>query len=420
MADSQNQPITHPRELAVRLLTLISEEKLLVPQAAQRLFFDLKPADRQLCFEIVYGTLRFLPGLEKVLRQFCPKPKYPEPIRWVLLTSLYQMGFLRVPDYATVNEAILVVKRLKMGGLRGFVNGVLRNAGRKGKALWPEVPDHSWLLPSWLWDRFKAQYSDQELQKWLDTWRERPQTSYWKLGGGGLEGDAASPDLPHAFRHQGQLPEDAFFEKRCYVQNESSQAISEIICRLKPASVVDLCAAPGGKSCYVASFGKPKSLLACDISGERLAKVHQNRERLGLEFETKEADGTRMTLEAPVDVVLIDAPCSGVGIIGRHPEVKMHKHAPAPKRLLSLQKQLLHQALKLVKEGGFVLFTVCSLDRTEIPALPKGAELAMEDLQSALPQGMAQLEDDRFIIAPTPYRDGFQGMLLKKTAQADV
>ena len=415
MATSRNHSITNPRELAVRLLTLIADEKLLVPQASNRVSFDLKPADRQLCFEIVYGTLRFLPGLERVLREFCPKPKYPEPIRWVLLTSLYQIGFMRVPDYATVNEAIVVVKRMKMGGLRGFVNGVLRNAGRRGKELWPDVPDQSWLLPKWLWERFRDQYDEAECKAWLEAWRQRPQISYWKPDGRGLEGDMPSPDVPHGYRHDGQMPEEAFLKQRCYVQNESSQAISEIACRLASKSVLDLCAAPGGKACYISAFGKPEVLLACDISDERLSKVHQNKKRLDLDFETSVADGTQVVDDQKYDLVLIDAPCSGLGIIGRHPEIKMHKTGPAPKRLRQLQAQLMARGFERVKQGGYLLFTVCSLDHSEIPKLPENASIAMTTLKQVIPEGMADMDQERFFIAPTRHRDGFQGILLKKS-----
>jgi len=405
--------IEDPRELAVHLLMAIDEHKLLVPQAALRVPFRLKQADRQLCFEMVYGTLRYLPGLERVLRSFCPKPRYPEEIRWLLLISLYQMGFMRIPNYASVNEALGVVRRLKMPGLRGLVNGVLRNAGRKGEALWPETPGTDWLLPPWIWQRFCEQYGEEVVAGWLKDWANRPVTAYWSIEDRGQEGDEPVTGLPHGFRQSSGGQAESLIAQGCYVQNESSQAIAELACRLEPKSVLDLCAAPGGKICYLARFGAAESLLACDISAERLSTLTQNRDRLNLNFEIQMADGTEQHDDA-FDLVMIDAPCSGLGIIGRHPEIKLHKTAPAPGQLLALQAGLMTSGFKRVKPGGHLLFTVCSLDKTEIPAKPEGAEFDRTLLEAKFPEGFASIEDERFYISPTNARDGFQGVLLRK------
>lgn len=413
--NSANAAIGNPRELAVRLLMEAADQKLLVPQAALRIPFHLKPADRQLCFEMVYGTLRYLPGLERVLRGFCPKPKYPEQIRWLLLISLYQMGFMRIPDYASVNEALGVVRNLKMPGLRGLVNGVLRNAGRKGRSLWPDSPGPDWLLPDWIWERFCGQYGEAEVSSWLEDWAQRPQTAYWSIEDRAMEGDAPVPGLPHGFR-QGGSKADALIAGGCYVQNESSQAISELVCRLEPKSVLDLCAAPGGKVCYIAKFGAAERLLACDISEDRLNTLKQNRERLGLEFEIQLADGTLSEDETLFDLVMVDAPCSGLGIIGRHPEIKLHKTGPAPDHLLDLQAQLMAGGYARLKPGGYLLFTVCSLDKAEVPAAPEGALFQKSLLENKFPASFAKVGDDRFYIQPTSARDGFQGVLYQKPA----
>jgi len=408
--------VRDPRELAVKMLMEIEERHLLVPQASLQVPSDIKLQDRQLCNEMVYGTLRFLPGLEKVLLEFCPKPTFPQPIRWLLLVSLYQMGFMRIPNYAIVNEAIAIAKRMKMGGLRGLLNGVLRNAARRGDALWPKEINHDWVLPPWMWARFKEQYGEAIVSEWANVWTMRPETSYWSMQDG-LEGDSRSENLPHGYRHSGQFQGEGLLKEKCYVQNESSQAIAELVCALKPESVLDLCAAPGGKACYIAAFANPKRLVACDISGERLATVVQNRDRLGLSFETLCLDGSDPA-EIPsgnsFDVVLVDAPCSGLGIIGRHPELKIHKAGPAPKSLRDLQQTLMIRGYERVKPGGYLVFAVCSLDQAELPKAPENSVFDREMLRNCLPAAYGMLLEDRLIIAPSKFTDGFQAVLLKK------
>lgn len=406
--------IKDPRMLAVKILMEVSEQGLLVPQASAKLPFDLSGKDRQFCFEMVYGTLRYLPGLERTLRQFCPKPKYPSAIHWLLLMSLYQMGFMRVPNYALVNEAIRVAKALRMGGLRGLINGVLRNAARKGEALWPQEASAEWLLPEWMGRRFVEQYGRDEVQCWLEQWNERPLTSYWSVKDQPLTGDEPSPVVKHAFRHNGPFQADDFLENDCYVQNEASQLIGQLALELQPDSVLDLCAAPGGKACYLAAFGKQTRLVACDNSEQRLQTLKSNQARLDLSFETRVQDSASVEGDERFDLVLVDAPCSGIGIIGRHPELKIHKKKPAPAHLRALQKQLLWQGLTWVKPGGHLLFTVCSLDKQEVPTLPEHAQFCSSALEQWLPKTITQLDKDRFYTKPSTWFDGFQGTLLQK------
>lgn len=408
-----NAPISNPRRLAVACLLEVEKHGLLVPEAITRLSFDM--SDEQLAYahEIIYGTFRYLPGLEKVLAHFCKPRKLPPPIRWLLLSFIYQIHFMRAPDYAVVDEANKLAIKLKFKGLKPLVNGVLRNVIRKGEEVTSSLNAGDWLLPEWLMALFSKQYDSEMVDTWLEAWRERGQTSYWSAADEVEGEDPRSQQLPHAFRGNRQIPLKEIKARKLYIQNESSQAVSELVCQLKPSSILDLCAAPGGKTCYLARFANANRILACDCSAERVARMNQNRDRLGLSFETRVGDGRHLELDETFDVVLLDAPCTGIGIIGRHPEIKFLKKQAADDDLKQLQRDLLNAAYKQVKPGGYLLYTVCSLDANEIPQDPEGSQIA-DDANDFLETLPCHLTDGHFHFSPGPLFDGFSGTLLKK------
>jgi len=191
--------------------------------------------------------------------------------------------------------------------------------------------------------------------------------------------------------------------------------VAEMVCRLKPQSVLDLCAAPGGKTCYIARFGNVERLVANDQAAERMARMRDNRQRLDLNFDIQEGDARHLTFDEKFDLVLLDAPCSGLGIIGRHPEIKFLKKKPAEPELRELQAELLEAGWQHVKPGGHLLYTVCSLDKREIPKPIEGSEpvIATSDLDF-LKRLPCHLDGCSFFFSPTPTFDGFSGMLLRK------
>jgi 16S rRNA (cytosine967-C5)-methyltransferase len=403
------------RELALECLLLIEQDHLLIPEAMQRCMHQLNSRDRQLANELVYGTFRYLPGLEKVLKSFVPKPRYPKTIHWLLLLGLYQLLFTRIPDYAVLNESNRMCERLKMKGLKALVNGVLRRAGREKESLLANKQTPQWLLPPGLLRLFQKQYGEDTVAQWCQAWSERGTQTYWTPNGQPQEGDQRLDPLPHAIQRQGQLTEEIMTKGQLYVQNESSQAVAELACRLNPESVLDVCGAPGGKACYIATFGKPKQLLVCDASAERLALVAENRERLGLQFEMAALAAEDLDLPAEsFDLVLVDAPCSGIGILGRHPEVKYLKQDPATADFRKRQSMLMQRGWSFVKPGGHLLFTVCSLDQDEVPAFPQDAIADTERLADDLLAPHQTRESGMFYIEPSSRYDGFCGALLRK------
>ncbi len=410
------RPISDPRLLAVRCLVAAARQRLLVPEAMGRFAYEMDSRDLAFAHEVVYGTFRFLPGLEQVLRRFCPKPKFPPEVNWLLLASLYELGFMRSADYAVIDQANRNIKKLGYPRLKGLVNAVLRNAQRAGDDLWRDRDQSNWLLPAWLEKLLVAQQGRERVEAWQARWSARGLLSYWHTGEQPPdEQDAASPLLPHCRRREAAVPE-AWLKSGVYIQNESSQLIAHVAVQLAPRKAIDLCAAPGGKACYLAAFSPQTALTACDIDAYRLGLIRQNQQRLGLEFPLLEGDAVALEdVDGAFDLVMLDAPCSGIGILGRHPEIKRHKEKPADRTLFEVQASLMNAAWRYLAPGGYLLYSVCSLDRNEIPPLPADAIVASEKLQALVPNGAPVLwQDQGLLIEPDAAFDGFRALLLQK------
>jgi len=410
---SARKTIDNARILAVQCALEVTRSGLLIPEAMTRLRTRLSQQDLELAHELCYGTFRYLPGLTRFLETFCKTGKLPDPIRWLLLISLYQLRFTRIPDYAVLDEANKLAARLSFPGLRRLVNGVLRNVQRKGDAVWQDLSPSEQLLPDWLDQRLIEAYGEATRDGWVIAWQNRPGTSYWTVGDQpiGAE-DTQSPHLPHAFRNGSAL--DPRTLGSSYIQNESSQAIAELARRLKPDAVLDLCAAPGGKSLYLAAFGDQTRLIANDNAPDRLARLEENRERLGLTLETTRSDAESLEFGADFDLVLVDAPCTGIGIIGRHPEIKCLKHGPADAVVLERQRTIVAAAVRMLAPGGHLLYSACSLDPAEVPEQPEELLPARETLAEMARDLPIVLNDTRFTIPPADHFDGFVGALWQK------
>lgn len=406
--------IRDPRELAVRCMVEVQRHELLVNQAMARLSWDLPAQDRRLSHELVYGAFRYLPGIELLLKSYLSRAeKLPPLCRALLAVSTYQLLLLRIPDYAVVNEASRLTGNLGIAGLKPMVNGVLRNVGRTGKARWEAMAPADRLLPKWLKKGLEEQWGVDTVASWLPHWEVRPKTSFWCLPSAHRPAAEQSPYLPHAYLCDGELPPQDL--QNGYIQNESAQFIAALCLALKPSHVLDLCAAPGGKTCYIAAFGDVDRLVAVDASESRTARLRENCRRLGLHAEISVALAEELTLDDRFDVVLVDAPCTGLGICGRHPEIKVLRQAPADAQLRHRQKALMECGWKWVKPGGYLVYAVCSVDRSEVPPPPEHAEIMGETLDAWIPAGFPLQRDARgFWIAPSVRLDGFCGALLQK------
>jgi 16S rRNA (cytosine967-C5)-methyltransferase len=401
--------IDNPRELAILCMREVEDKHQLIPEAMMRYTHSLSAADLQLCHELLYGTYRFRPGLERTVRSFLPRyENIPFVIRRILMMGCYQLIQTRIPDYAVINESVELCERQRVRGLKGLVNAVLRRIAQQKDNLSESLRREpgSWLLPAWWFDWLKKTFPEQ-FGRWCEGWLERPQHAAW-----------STRSLRHVVR-TGALPHAFFTEEtskpHIYIQNESSQAIGELVLSLKPHRFWDCCAAPGGKSFYINHFGNLERHLASDSDHHRLLRMRDNLHRLDLAMELREAEVENAARGEIFDTVLVDAPCSSLGIVGRHPEIKLLRSGSADAQLLDQQMKILNAAWPQVKPGGHLLYTVCTLDPMEIPKPPPEAELDHAAIRKGMPAGVPwQATEHGFLIEPSPRFDGFLGMLLRK------
>jgi 16S rRNA (cytosine967-C5)-methyltransferase len=399
--------------------------------------------DRGLLTELVYGVLRRQGTLDFIIDLFSRQKvaKLERAVLVLLRLGLYQAFFLdRVPISAAVNETVNLAKTLAPRAA-GFVNAVLRNADRGRKNL--VYPDRDrepaaflatrYSHPAWLAERWLDQLGPAEAERLAETMAAPPpltvRANTLRISREGLAARLAaeggtvsptrySPDGLHlsAAGSLAQLP--SFQEGLFMVQDESSQLAAHFLAPPPGAAVLDLCAAPGGKATHLAQLmGNRGAVTACDAGERKLRFIRDNAERLGINIVTA------LTLDASeplaplgeniYDRVLVDAPCSGLGVIRRHPEGKWWRTPADLPRLAAMQKKILANAADRVNTGGILLYGVCSPDREENEAvvddfLSQQRDFVLEDLRELFP-AWQELFTERGCFRSWPHRDGMDG-----------
>ncbi len=342
--------------------------------------------DKGLLQEICYGVLRYLPELENEVQQLIAKPLKGKQrvFHFLMLTGIYQLKYMRIPDHAAVSETVEAASALKNRHLGGLVNGVLRNYQRKVKNT--ESNESSDLVsdpvkfnhPGWFIKKIKAAYPIQ-WQQVLDANQEKPpmwvrvNQQHNTIDGYLTLLEQESIDVEYIDPKSqaiklvkavdvNKLP--GFAQGHVSVQDGAAQQAA-ILIDCKPNDVVlDCCAAPGGKTCHILELSPQiESMTAIDVDENRLVRVNENLERLGLKANVITADAASQewwngTL---FDKILLDAPCSGTGVIRRHPDIKWLRKANDIEKLTELQQQILKNIWSLLKPGGTLLYATCSI-----------------------------------------------------------
>lgn len=331
-----------PRKVAAQVIEQVFKNKSFSKQALSHALDQnrLSERDKGLCTELVYGTLRWMPVLEASLLRAMdhPNPKLASDLKAHLLIAAYQLQHLSesIPDYAAVSSAVNLIKR-KRPGLGGFANAILRRLGSAphltlGKTHDLEKISAAFGLPIFL---LKALPQEELIEAAL-AMNSRPQTWYWNP-----EGPSEHPFVPTAML-TGK-----------WVQDPASQVAGLLVAPKSGQYVIDACAAPGSKSRILkAAVGPAGRVLAIDQDPKRLELVDANIEKLVGDFRA-------LKLE-PADAVLLDAPCSGLGTLRRHPEIKFWRTQQNIDELVILQAELLEAAAKNLKPGGILVYSVCS------------------------------------------------------------
>ncbi len=354
------------RETALDLLNHWSRSR----QLADALLEERLPAaklsavDRALAMELFYGCLRQKLVLEFILQQLAPKPPRP-PVANILRLGLYQLRFLeKIPVHAAVHETVELAKRHASPAEAKFVNAVLRRQNEVG------MPTEAWIQyshPRWLWDRWHARWGEEQTTA-LCEWNNQPPPIYIRAKtpppGLALE---PSPFHPLAYR---VLKPAELTVGQFYVQDPSTLVAVDVLDPQPGESVLDVCAAPGGKTTYIAEKMQNRGqIIAADSSSSRLQLVGENCRRLGVTIvATLACHGTgleRCLRGQKFDRVLVDAPCSNTGVMRRRPDLRWRLAETEINRLAELQMQLLRAAGTFVKPGGVLVYSTCSLEAEE-------------------------------------------------------
>ncbi|MFQ5347486.1 MAG: transcription antitermination factor NusB [Rhodothalassiaceae bacterium] len=323
---------------------------------------------------LVTTCLRRLGGIETVLARLIPKP-LPPRARWTrqaLRLGLAQILFQAVPDHAAVDSTVSLVATARQPAdraLRGLANAVLRRAVReRAEILAGLEADPAIHLPSWLGARWRARFATARLARIARTLLEEPPLDLSLRDPRERAKRAAALGahiLPNGtLRLMGgggptALP--GFADGAFWVQDAAAALAAPLVGDV--GTVVDLCAAPGGKTLQLAARGA--QVIAVDRSAARLARLRENLARTGLAAEIVVADALAWRPPAPVPAILLDAPCSATGTLRRHPDVGWLKGADDIARLADLQRRLLDHAADLLAPGGVMVYCVCSLEPEE-------------------------------------------------------
>nr|AUG32222.1 Sun protein (Fmu protein) [Paulinella longichromatophora] len=388
------------REVAWRVLLAVAAgayANLALERELGRNF--LLPGDSGLATELAYGSIRRRLTLDYWLNQLgkIPTSKQSPPLRWLLHIGLYQLLFIeRVPSAAAINSTVEIAKRCGLKSLAPVVNGILRNAHRIQQSGLPLiVPDklssklsvtHS--LPEWLVRKLLVWRSQSGLEAFTLACNDSPQIDLrinplrasreQVLKDFIAKGINAQPlpELPQGIQVSGRLGNlqtlPGFQTGHWCVQDRAAQWISPLLDVQPGHRVLDACAAPGGKSTHLAEImGNTGELWAIDRSKGRLHRVRDNAQRLGLTIiNTLLADGTTLLYKKPewhqtFDRILIDAPCSGLGTLARHPDARWRINDSNIETLVQTQCQLLARLILLLKPGGRLVYATCTVNPEE-------------------------------------------------------
>lgn len=383
--------IGNPRDAALEVLLEVSKNQaysnLLVSRKIKE--YKLEGPDRGLMTELAYGTLQHQTKLDFLLAPFL-KGKIETWVRILLRLSIYQLVFLdRIPEHAVVNEAVAISKKRGHKGISGLVNGVLRSFLREGprstetiadplQRLAVETSHPEWLLKDWI-DRYGFEKA-REIAEQNNT--APPQTvrvNTVKLSREDAiatleeEGFSVRKGIVEESLHVSGKPaasSQLFKTGLLTIQDESSMLPAHALQLKQGLSVLDMCAAPGGKTTHIAQLmGDTGNVIALDLHPHKVKLIRENAERLGLTTIEPLVGDARQAGEivngALFDRILIDAPCSGYGVIRRKPDMKYTKQPTDAARLAEIQSAILEEAYELLKPGGTIVYSTCTIEPTE-------------------------------------------------------
>lgn len=446
------------RDLALKMLNRLADNRGSsdnYQDDLSRRLTDLDERDRAFINQLIQGVSRWRLRLDWIIGQFTdfPLKELEIPVLNILRLALYQIFYLdRVPESAAVNEAVNQVKSNRSPRyVISFVNGILRNICRnKDRIVFPDrnLDPVSYLsvfhsYPRWLVEKWIRELGKEFTENLLSSQNNLPRLSIrantllvsreeliTELAEEGVTARATTyaPEGVILEGFRGRVTElEAFRKGHLQVQDEAAIIISYLIAPKPGDTVLDVCAGLGGKSTHMAALmGGMGNIVAIDLNRKRLATLIQNMDRLGIkDIIPVVADASQSlpsSFRVKFDKVLVDAPCSGLGIISRHPDIKWNRDEKDIIRLSFLQKTIMNEAVSAIKEGGRLLFVTCTVSREENEEvvkdfLDRNKDMSFEDLKGHVPDWCLDLIDDQGFFRTFPHihhMDGFFAALFRK------
>lgn len=388
----------------------------------------LSPADRGLCQELVFGVVRWQAALDWLIARKTQGRTQKPALQDLLRLGLYQIFWLdRIPDHAAVHETVEMAKHGGFGPQAGFINAILRSYLREAEEtrtaladLKRTQPALGWSHPEWLVKRWQERFGDENTQRLLE-WNNTPPKTFarvntLKTDPGKLVEQWRDENVDYDFVTREWIGENLVFELKShppltmlesfrrgwfYIQDPSTLLAVRELDPQPGEDILDLCAAPGGKTTYVAQLMNNQGrIVAHDIAPDRLKLIEENRTRLGLTCVA-----TASTLDprpSAFDRVLVDAPCSNTGVLRRRVDLRWRIQPAEIARLRATQLALLRQAAKQLKPGGRLIYSTCSLE------LEENSEVVKQFLAA---EAGFRLESEREL---TPGKDAVDGAFIAR------
>lgn len=385
------------RELILGILLEVNKEgqySHLVIRSTLEKYQYLEKQERAFITRVCEGTLEYKIRLDYILNQFStvPAEKMKPVIRELLRSSVYQILYMdSVPDSAVCNEAVKLARKKGFYNLTGFVNGVLRKIAREygsirfpGKDQPEEYLSVIYSMPKWLVQRFLEQYGFEKTEKMLESFLKEKLTTIRireylvdkKAVLESLERQQVTvekaPYIENAYylKNYDYLPAlEAFRMGTVQVQDVSSMLVGDIADPKEGDYVIDLCAAPGGKTLCIADKLKGTGRVdARDISRSKTDLIRENAIRQSfLNVVVSEKDASQLDSDSleKADILIADVPCSGLGVMGRKTDIKYKMNPAKIQELAGLQRQILEQASTYVKPGGTLIYSTCTITNEE-------------------------------------------------------
>ncbi len=416
---------TDAREIALEIVTDILENgnySHTVLGGALKQYRHLGKQDRALITRICEGTVERLITLDFILNCYSTlKVNRMKPfIRNLLRMSVYQIKYMdQVPDSAVCNEAVKLAKKRGFKNLSGFVNGVLRNAARqKGNLPYPKEEQEpvrylsiAYSVPEWLIGNLLDQYEYSVVKRmFMASLEDRKTTIRCNLNritaeelrqqltksGAAVENGSYLPYALKISDYDSLSRMEAFQKGYFQVQDESSMLVGEVSGVREGDYVVDVCAAPGGKALHIAErMNATGKVSARDISDGKISLIRENIARLGYaNIEVKIQDALLADQESigKADIVIADLPCSGLGVIGRKPDIKYNMTREKQLGLVRLQREILKVVQQYVKQDGVLIYSTCTVNREEnienVRWFTDSYDFRPESLELYLPEGL--------------------------------